>query len=216
MRRSQDTIYSNFCQPWLPKAHLFSKNVTTGWEFLRLFCCIFLWKSNSSLYESSKHTYIYGKFRTFLQFEGNDCNRILRPQNVSKLKRDLPDHLKKFASVLERFNEVKAACFGMSLDDSWKDKIQAFAIAFRDLGISETPKGKFTQPEFYFHFHLRYLNKESNFTQSIYWFWPIMAPFTWRSKSSAKRLSIKWLAVKKILSNCGCLIQILSPKEGFS
>ena len=71
-------------------------------------------------------------------YEGPDCQKILK--NLSKLHNALPDNLKKFAVALDRFSAVKSACFGMKLYPDWEEKIDRFAVAFRQLKIPESPK----------------------------------------------------------------------------
>ena len=51
--------------------------------------------------------------------------------NADSLIAELPSHLKQFGRTLKKFNAVRLACFGQTLDDDYQKKIDAFEAAFK-------------------------------------------------------------------------------------
>ena len=70
--------------------------------------------------------------------EGNDCRKVLR--KVESLKERCPDHLGVYVTVLKLFDTVVKDCFGSDLSKNYRKSIKNFSIAYRQLGISITPK----------------------------------------------------------------------------
>ena len=53
--------------------------------------------------------------------------------NADSLIAELPGDLKQFGRTLKKFNAVRLACFGQTLDEDYKQKIDAFEASFKRL-----------------------------------------------------------------------------------
>jgi len=56
------------------------------------------------------------------QFEGNECNDILK--NLEKLEKYVPEEYAAFIEAFEAMNEVKKSCFGYKLSPDWYKTIK--------------------------------------------------------------------------------------------
>lgn len=72
------------------------------------------------------------------QLNGNNCVRLL--QHLDDLEKLIPRNLKPYVSALRDFDNVRKACFGMTLDPNFKHYIKKFGDAFENLGLSKFPK----------------------------------------------------------------------------
>ena len=71
--------------------------------------------------------------------DGPNLGKLLK--NLDSLRAYVPTKFHNFIECMELFDIVKKACFGRTrLDNDYKQKIKNFEIAYRNLGISVTPK----------------------------------------------------------------------------
>ena len=67
------------------------------------------------------------------QFEGNEVNKLLK--NTSKIRSAIEDNLHIFVDTMESLKEVKDACFGYTLKEDYKVKIQKFKDDWTQLNL---------------------------------------------------------------------------------
>lgn len=48
--------------------------------------------------------------------------------------------LKKYVHAMRALSDLKSACFGVELDESWEYKLEVFINSFSKLSIARTPK----------------------------------------------------------------------------
>ena len=72
-------------------------------------------------------------------YNGNACRNILDLKLVD-MKIALPDHLKKYVTVLEKLKSVKDACFSHYLDPNFKEIIADFAQTWDSVMNEKYPK----------------------------------------------------------------------------
>ena len=72
------------------------------------------------------------------KMEGHACDRLL--QRAPDLEEVLPEHLKKFARAMSRFDNVIKSCFGKELKPNFLIEIERFRTSYMSLGINVTPK----------------------------------------------------------------------------
>lgn len=72
----------------------------------------------------------------FKRFNGNNARKLLKKVNV--LEVIAPDN--KYIEVFRAFDGVVDSCFGEILSDDYKDKIDNFHDAIKEIGIKFTPK----------------------------------------------------------------------------
>ena len=70
-------------------------------------------------------------------FEGNSCKKLLN--KVDLLRRDSL-HCLEYVDVLQKFNKVVDACFGVSLNENYKQYVEDFKESYLKLGTPITPK----------------------------------------------------------------------------
>ena len=75
------------------------------------------------------------------EFNGENVVKLMN--NADSLIAELPSDLKQFGRTLKKFNAVRLACFGQTLDDDYQKKIDAFEAAFKKLpkdSMNQFPK----------------------------------------------------------------------------
>ena len=80
------------------------------------------------------------------QLDGPNLRKLYRlidgpvAPGKKSLKDWCPQKFQPFVDCLRYFYEVEKSCFGMTLDPTWKQKIEDFEKSYRSLNISVTPK----------------------------------------------------------------------------
>ena len=69
---------------------------------------------------------------------GNACKKLL--EKLEKLRSDVPRRLGIYVTALEKFNKVRASCFGQTLNPSFEHDIAAFRKSYEKLGVPMTNK----------------------------------------------------------------------------
>ena len=67
------------------------------------------------------------------QFEGNEVTKLLN--NTSKIRSAIEDNLHIFVDTMESLKEVKDSCFGYTLKDDYKVKIQKLKDDWTQLNL---------------------------------------------------------------------------------
>jgi len=71
-------------------------------------------------------------------FEGNECSKLLK--NLDMLCNMLPEELQPFHDCFVALQDAMEACFGFTLDSSYKEKVAHFANCYSNLNLSVTTK----------------------------------------------------------------------------
>lgn len=93
------------------------------------------WPKKLSLVRQAQHGSV--------DFNGNDCHRLLNTTQKLRMIRKLRPKMKEvalFAHAFDCFRDVVHGCFGADLAPSFAEDIQDFRRAFEKLNISLTPK----------------------------------------------------------------------------
>ena len=71
-------------------------------------------------------------------FAGNACRKLLK--NVDLLQELAPIELRDYVRAFRALNDVVLSCFGKTLQNDYKEKIDVFNHCFQALGLQVTPK----------------------------------------------------------------------------
>ena len=69
------------------------------------------------------------------EFNGENVVKLMN--NADSLIAELPADLKQFGRTLKKFNDVRLACFGQTLDKDYQKKIDVFEAAFKRLPMNQ-------------------------------------------------------------------------------